>query len=533
MQSGVLINAGSISGGSGGVGQQSSGQAGDAVVFGSDAAGTLMLDPGASFTGIVSANSLDLLTLAGTGGTLTGLGSAFVGFSDFLIQSGASWVISGNDSAAGTVAIDGALRIAGALTFDGAIAQSGSLTIAGSLLATGSIFGGGITVASGAVLGGDAVIADSLTSNGTVMAEGGTLTVEGAVLGGGVLEAAAGSDLDIASSGTITQAILGAGTLELSNGVTTLNGAVSVSTIQIDSLATLQAPGTLTSNIVDAGLVRIVNGTLALAGSLSGSGTVSAGTGGTVQLDGGGAFAGTIGGVGTLALGAAFTFDAGAVVSTSAIVDSANLVFGAGETLTTKSGAALTFISSNGGTVSVAGGSLSVLSNVGTLTTSGGGSVSVGVGFVNNSNSTVAVGSGTLAFLGAFTNRGTLTVANAQVSISAAPIGTGGTLEIGTGGVLSLLAGSNADQTVSFVSSRGQLDLATPLVFHGEIADFGGGAVIDLLSTSATSLSYVNDTLSVLNGGAKVAALVFNGGYSQSEFLLGSDGHGGSTISFV
>jgi hypothetical protein len=110
---GTLLNAGTISGGSGtyggalagdlndgGSGSRGYGASGLAVKFGS-VAGTLVVDPGAAFNGNVAANSAvkDVLQLSGAGGTLSGFGSQFYGFSTLSFAPHAQWTVSGSSAA--------------------------------------------------------------------------------------------------------------------------------------------------------------------------------------------------------------------------------------------------------------------------------------------------------------------------------------------------------------------------------------------------------------------------------------------------
>jgi hypothetical protein len=98
LSGGTLTTSGAISGGAGS-------SQGDAVLFGAGAAGTLILDPGASFSGnvVASPTAPDTLVLAGTGtGGLAGLGTQVIGFSSIDFTSGATWAISGTSAALAT-----------------------------------------------------------------------------------------------------------------------------------------------------------------------------------------------------------------------------------------------------------------------------------------------------------------------------------------------------------------------------------------------------------------------------------------------
>lgn len=92
---GTLITAGTITGGGGGAAYIGlfAGAAGDAVRFGS-LAGTLVVDPGATFNGQVAGNHADVLALGGTAlSTLSGFGTQFTGFGELQFQSGARWTV--------------------------------------------------------------------------------------------------------------------------------------------------------------------------------------------------------------------------------------------------------------------------------------------------------------------------------------------------------------------------------------------------------------------------------------------------------
>ncbi len=157
-------------------------------------------------------------------------------------------------------------------------------------------------------------------------------------------------------------------------------------------------------------------------------------------------------------------------------------------------------------------------------------SASVSVAFINSGD--VSVGSGTLSFLGAVTNTGTIDASAGVLSIKTAVGGTG-TLEVGATGTLSLLKGAGAGQTVDFLTTTGLLDLSKPIDFKGTIDGFGGSDRIDLLKAPETSFSYAGGVLTVKNGNRTEASLHFGGSYTQSDFSLASDGHGGTFITFV
>jgi hypothetical protein len=135
-------------------------------------------------------------------------------------------------------------------------------------------------------------------------------------------------------------------------------------------------------------------------------------------------------------------------------------------------------------------------------------------------------------FIGAVTNNGMIAVATGIFSFSALVTGTG-TMSVSDAGTLTLLAGASSGQIASFgTGSAATLDLGTPLDFAGSIANFAGSDIIDLLQTAATTLSYTGNVLTVLDNTQTVASLTFQGNYTQNDFTLSSDQHGGTDITF-
>jgi hypothetical protein len=162
---GTLTNAGMIAGGI------YAGITADAVQFA--AAGTLVVDPGASFIGQVAGHAgfVDALYLAEYGannGTLTGLGTQFTDFSQITVAANASWTLTGANtiaSGATLTELNGA-----ALTDTGTLANDGAITLDPSTMTVAGLTGtGSVAIDAGSVLSVQTTIAagEILTFSGS------------------------------------------------------------------------------------------------------------------------------------------------------------------------------------------------------------------------------------------------------------------------------------------------------------------------------------------------------------------------------
>jgi hypothetical protein len=151
---GTLTNAGMIVGNSG-----------TAVVLGGTGSNLLVLDPGFGFSGLVSggasaSNTLELASGASVG-TLTDLGSSYVGFGQVTVGAFASWMLDGTNTVSSgqtLTELSGASLIdTGTLVNDGAIALDPSTMTAAGLTGTGSVTieAGSTLDAQGTIAGGE------------------------------------------------------------------------------------------------------------------------------------------------------------------------------------------------------------------------------------------------------------------------------------------------------------------------------------------------------------------------------------------
>lgn len=171
--SGTIANYGTIS----------SANAQIAVRFAPGVANLLVNHSGAVFDGVVDggnsvgAAGISTLELAAGGlGTIGGLGTGFVGFTQMTVDGGATWSMQGSNSldAGATLANSGTLTLfmssltdAGALTNDGAIMLDAASLVAAKLVGSGQVtIGGGATfAATGSVASSQTILFGAGTAN--------------------------------------------------------------------------------------------------------------------------------------------------------------------------------------------------------------------------------------------------------------------------------------------------------------------------------------------------------------------------------
>jgi len=521
-----------------------------------------------SVLSVGSATALGIVTLYGTviGGTIVDSGSGIV--FDNSMLSGVVYDGTLDLSAAGSaVRISNGIALAGAggtgqgainltgnnsylglrspMTFNNAVVAIGGTAYEATIklnntsgVGGATTFGSNLTLVQTGSLAQIEILqnfsADALVNNGTIeaTATGGHFNIVGtpAFTNGGEIVVGNGDILGI-NTGTFTNT----GTIAASSaGIVNIYGT---GTFTNSGLITIGAGDTLnvgTAAFANTGTIDINAGAAVITPLVQGSGIVNIGTGGLLDLTGAGVIAGTFTGAGTLELAGSpmVSLTSSASVSVSTVLDLVNIQTANGVTLTNLSGGTWT-MSSAAGTVQALGSGGTVgsgtFSNFGSFVTTGGATDNASVAFINYRN--VYATSGTLNFLAALTNSGTLTVDSGATLSSKTVIRGSGQLDINGTGVLLLNNGADPQQVVSFIGSGGDLVLQKPLGFNGTITGFGGQDSIDLINTVFTSESVAsgNRLIGQYNG-STVAVLKFTGTYVLSNFNIGTDGHGGTLI---
>jgi hypothetical protein len=246
----------------------------------------LVVDPGASFGGgtvqaaASTSNTLELATGAGAG-TLTGLGSRYIYFSEITVDAGATWTLASDTLGAGyTIADNGTLTNTGSLGSavtlgaDAELTNAASGTIAATTIA---VVGSGTspTVVNAGLINGlsGAGVGVSLSAGGTVINQG-----SGTIIGaGGTAVAFAGGNallvVDPGASfggGIVQAAATDSNTLVLATGASA--GTLTGLGMQYRNFGTItvepSARWILTSDAIGAGYVIYDSGTLTNTGSL-------------------------------------------------------------------------------------------------------------------------------------------------------------------------------------------------------------------------------------------------------------------------
>ena len=355
--------------------------------------------------------------------------------------------------------------------------------------------------------GGTGGIGADFTAGGMLVNTG---TIIGGTGGSGRTRGAGGAGVDLSSGGTLT------------NAGTIMGGTGGIGTF--------------------GGVGVFLNG-----GTLIDSGTVAGGAGGSPRGSPGAAVQfGTAAATLVVNPGAVFN---GQVVANASATDVLAL---GGTTAGTLTGLGTSFVNFSSIAVSqganwalsgantLAAGTALSIGAAGTLKNSGSLNVSgnlgaTGAGSLVNNGTVAMVSTGTADIGTAFINSAAVSVNSGKMEFLT-PVGGTGTVAVEGGATAKFSKGAAATQSVSFPSlphtAVAELDLDKPSTFLGTIINFGSLDQIDLLNTTATTLSYSGGKLAVQNGSTTVANLSITGSYTTKSFALGSAGHGDALITF-
>lgn len=168
-----------------------------------------------------------------------------------------------------------------------------------------------------------------------------------------------------------------------------------------------------------------------------------------------------------------------------------------------------------------------VLLHGGLIDVSGGDDLILTGSMIADTSMTIAAGS-------TFTNDGIDRVFAGTSFIAPTATLTGtGTFEAGPGATLEFESAVPTTQTITF-GEAGRLDLSAPSSFAGQITSFVLSDTIDLLNTVANYASYDagSGLLTIENSGATIAVLSMQGPASSLMLNTGSDGAGGTLITY-
>ncbi len=149
---------------------------------------------------------------------------------------------------------------------------------------------------------------------------------------------------------------------------------------------------------------------------------------------------------------------------------------------------------------------------IGAVTVDAGNGLT-GNGTVNSAvvdNGTVTAQGGTLALLHGMSGSGNAVISGGAVLFSAKSLGEAG---------------------VAFASGNARLALGAGATVSAVVSGFGSGDTIDVQNKALTSLTYNNGVLKLYDAlHVQQLRLVLTGSFAQNNFLLTSDGHGGTNI---
>lgn len=572
---GVLTNTGTIAGGFGGNdGMRSGPAAGGVGVKAEDS----ILTNGGTIEGGVGGNSGFASPTGGAGGAAIDLIDSTLSNTGHIV-GGAGGLPPGVENG-GAVGGDGViLEIAGSISNTGTISGGAGVgrygydqygRAPGVFGGTGVLLGSTGTLENrGAIYGGAAVTTDvaSIDPGGTGVdvTSFGTVTNAGLIAGGagqaGYEGGSGGVGVDLAGGGLLqNKGTIRGGEGGPASGMPNFAYGGTGGTGVFVNGGTLENAGVISGGAPGGGA-----GSPGLQGEAVQFGSITA----TLVIDPGAVFNGAVAGVlaatdrlelatsahtGTLSgLGTQFTGfrllgeEAGGrwLLTGSNTLAAQTVFFGSG--LLTVTGSledAGQAILGTSGTLSAAGGGTLALGNAalsgGTLVTDSASKLIIGASQADAQDGAVVIdagavvgGHGSIGGNGtdAIVDNGLIAAYGGTTDLAAATTGTG-TVQIGAGGTLSVHSSFSAG-SVEFLAGAGEvLRMAANATVSSPISGFRAGDIIDI-AKPATSLSFIGQTLTLEYGAHSVATLTLEGSYSAADFVLGSDGHGGTDIGFA
>jgi hypothetical protein len=172
-----------------------------------------------------------------------------------------------------------------------------------------------------------------------------------------------------------------------------------------------------------------------------------------------------------------------------------------------------------------------------TLSVANSGVVQIGAGpagqagRVTVEKGATIIGSGTI--VGAVMDRGLIESKYAPLTITGAVTGAG-VIDILSRSAFAVDGKLSASGVTFESGGRETLSLGAPDACTAALSGFGKGDAIDLEGVIGTATSFSSGTLTVTSAsGATISTLEFSGPYQSGNFVLGSDGAGGTLITFI
>ena len=505
---------------------------------------TLNLATNLTYAGLFNDQGFSTTTLNLASNTLSLTGQAVFGAADNDAYVGGSGTLSLSGTTTITQANYG-LEIGGttALINSGTLTQSGGLQIgdgSGNIATVTNTSTGTWKLGTSNTISTGNDASSSFSNAGLVVniGTGNTETISAVFNNTGTLtDTNFGSTIALADGGSIGGTLSGAGGIDFNGGAFTLATATALKVAslgifgngtEVTLAGAASYAGTLTEgsgatiNLSAAAATFTLTGQDTLDGSVIGTGTVLLSTGGTLIADsltlGGSAILKDSGG--TIAQGQDIT-----IGNNSASTASLSIAAGSTYEITNN-----VVIGSDGLGGIANAGTFSMLQGTGTSTID---PIVTNTGTVNSS-------SGTLAFASNFTNNKLVTASNGhEVVFDSSVNATGtstGTIALTSGGLAAFGGFVGSAETLSFNDGSSSLaTLESPTNFDGTISGFAGSNELMLsdLDNATTGATYSGGVLTLIgeNGStAETIQLHFSGTYTLGNFSIENNNAGGTDI---